>query len=273
MNSLKTLVQQWSGVFFGLLLLFVDIDTTAAAACSASEPLEWAVLEKIVDGDTLHLTDGRKVRIIAINTPEMGRSWGASKSNAQPFAEQARSAVVTFFDDSAEVGLEVGAQAFDHYGRQLAHVYRANGDSLSAYLLVSGLAWQVVVPPNDSHWLCLEKLEKFAQDGALGVWSGSAYPAKRAERLTIKDTGFQRVRGKVSAVTRGQGGWWLQMGQLAIRLSDKDLHYFPSSDPMMWKNKRLTVRGWVIDRSQSKAVKKRGYSPLKMNLRHPAMMK
>lgn len=272
MNELKTLDQQWSGVFFVLLLLFIG-SNAVAATCPASGSLQWAKLKTIVDGDTLHLTDGRKIRVIAINTPELGRSWGGAKTLPQPLAEQARLAVAAFFAGRAEVGLELGAEPFDHYGRQLAHVYRADGDSLSAYLLAKGLAWQVVVPPNDGHWLCLEKVEKSAEQDALGVWSEPGYPLKQADQLTLKDTGFQRVQGRVSSVTRSRGGWWLQLGKLAVRLADNDLHYFKPPNPMTWNNRRVTIRGWVIDRSQSGAVQKKGYSSLKMNLRHPAMLK
>lgn len=43
-------------------------------------------VRQVVDGDTLRLVDGRSVRLIGINTPEVGRKGRSS----EPYAEAAR---------------------------------------------------------------------------------------------------------------------------------------------------------------------------------------
>ena len=238
-------------------------------ACSAEGELQWTALKKVVDGDTLHLTDGRKVRLIAVNTPELARKH----TPAQPLADKARRAVTAFFAADTRVGVQSGRQSQDKHGRQLAHIFRSDGHSLAAYLLSKGLAWHIVVPPNDRYWQCLANNEQLAQQQSLGIWAEAVYALKPAEQLTVSDTGFQRVRGKVRSVSRSRNGWWVQMGKLALQLRDKDMHYFSGINPDDWQGQWLTVRGWIIDRSQSKSVQQKGYAPFMLTLRHPLMLK
>ncbi|MFA7554060.1 MAG: thermonuclease family protein [Spongiibacteraceae bacterium] len=270
--------QQWSGVFVCLIFcgLFSAASWAQSGQCMASGPLQWAKIKTIVDGDTLHLTDGRKLRVIAVNAPELKYFSKRESRPAQPLAEQSRAAVKTFFAQAGErskvVGLQLGVDSHDRYGRQLAHVFRADGESLAAHLLAEGLAWQVVVPPNDRYWRCLAGVESEARERRSGLWGGDRYPLKSTAELGLKDVGFQHLRGRVQSVSRSSRGWWLQMGKLAVYLSDKDLAYFEGISPERWYGKELTVRGWVIDRSRSGAVKS-GFSALMLHLRHPAMLK
>ncbi|WP_169713960.1 thermonuclease family protein [Oceanicoccus sagamiensis] len=245
----------------------------AAELCAASGKIEWAQIKKIVDGDTLHLRDGRKVRVMGINSPEIGYRKKDDPGYPQPLAMAAKQAAENFFSSGSKVGLRFGELRVDHYGRVLAHVYRADGASLSAHLLSQGLAWHVVVPPNVSGWQCLQAVEIAAKKQSAGLWGHLAYPTKQANHLSMNDTGFQQITGKVVAVNRTRGGWWVQLGQLAVRVQDKHLKYLDDVTPQDWLHQTLTLRGWVIDRSQSSAVKKKGYSALMINLQHSAMLK
>ncbi len=245
----------------------------AAERCKAGDDVEWGEIKKIVDGDTLHLRDGRKVRVMGINTPEIGYRKKDNQNYPQPLAMDAKQAAEDFFAGDMKVGLSFGEQRVDHYGRVLANVYRRDGENLSTYLLAAGLAWHVVVPPNELDWQCLETVEVVAKKQHVGVWGDKFYTIKQAQKISINDTGFQRLSGKVLSVNRSRGGWWLQLDQLAIRVQDKNLKYLGGINPPDWLGQTLLVRGWVINRSQSSAVKKKGYSPLMMNLQHSAMLK
>ncbi len=275
-NLNKTPSHYCLGVFVSALYLYLylfSLPVLAESRCAASGDIEWAQLKKIVDGDTLHLRDGRKVRVMGINTPEIGHRKNNKPHYPEPLASAAKQAAEEFFAGASRVGLSFGEQRADHYGRILAHVYRADGHSLSAYLLGLGFAWQVVVPPNEQHWRCLAAVETTAKKQALGIWGNEAYRAKQAKDLSMSDTGFQRLTGQVIAVNRSRGGWWVQLDKLAIRVRDKHLKYLDGVNPQDWLNRRLIVRGWVKDRSQSSAVMQQGYSPLMMNLQHSAMLK
>jgi len=258
------------------LFLFVIVSSQSTFgveyACSAKSELRWETLGHVIDGDTIRLANGEKLRIIAINTPELGDK----NQPAQALSRQAKAAAIKFFGPSKKVGIQAGVDPRDRYGRLLAHVYRYDGASLAEYLLTEGLAVQIVVPPNNSRWHCLARAEVLARQKGVGIWGHPLYRRKIAADLALKDSGFQLIQGVVKSVTRSGDGWWLQVGKLAVRLRDKDMRFFsaamPGVKPVDWRGQKIQLRGWVINRSDSTSVKKKGYPALMMNLRHPAMM-
>jgi len=82
----------------------------------------------VLDGDTLRLPDGRRVRLRAVDTPELGR----------PFADEAREFARAFVA-GGEPRLVPPQPGHDAYGRLLADV-EVGGASLSRALLAAGLA-------------------------------------------------------------------------------------------------------------------------------------
>jgi endonuclease YncB( thermonuclease family) len=83
----------------------------------------------VLDGDTLRWTDGRRVRLAAIDTPEIGR----------PLADEATRFVVDALVGH-DVSLDPVDPPTDRYDRLLADVL-VDGQSLSAQLVSAGLAW------------------------------------------------------------------------------------------------------------------------------------
>jgi len=261
------------GRFFLLVLLAAGLISTAletkaleitAARCGS--PLQRVELARVVDGDTLLLAGGERLRVIGIDTPELA----SERAPRQLFSRRAKAAAQAFFDGGANIGLRRGGQPNDRYGRSLAHVYRADGQSLAQYLLARGLAVHIVVPPNSDHWQCLAAAEVAARNGGLGLW-GSLTPLKAAQ-LTAGDSGFALVQGRVNSVSRGGNSYWLALGNLAVQIKDRDLRNFASADIMALKGKTVLLRGWIIDRSDSRSVSNRGFKPLLMQLRHRAML-
>lgn len=257
------------GVFVCLLLLagfhppYLRAD--AFAHCTPTGKLESAELKQVVDGDTLLLRDGRSVRLIGINTPELGRDGRAN----QLLAETARRMAADWLAGET-VLLEVGAEPKDRYGRYLASVFRGSDRQLlSEYLLNQGLGWQVTVPPNSHYSGCLQVAEQAARQAKRGVWAGQRYPLLKAATLVSTDTGFQRVQGRVTAVSNSRRALWIELEQgLSLRLGHDDQSYFAARNFQAWLGKQLTVRGWLIYRGKQQ----RGYPPHIMHLRHPAML-
>jgi endonuclease YncB( thermonuclease family) len=272
------------GVFFSLICFpGLSYSESFEASCRVQGDLQWVQLGSVVDGDTLRLKDGRKIRLIAFNAPELANG----DRPAQPFATEAKQAVQHFFQghnlqehdlqehdlqENNVIGLQLGGQSQDHYGRVLAHVFRRDGANLAAHMIERGLASQVVVPPNTRYWQCLQSLETGARRERKGLWAHQQFRIRDAVRLTLRDTGFQRVRGIITSVTAAEGYWWLEMGRMVVRLSVKDLTYFEGIHPTDWLHKRLTVRGWVVSRQRSKAVIDKGFNPYLVSLRHPVML-
>lgn len=81
-------------------------------------------MQQVVDGDSLRLVDGRKVRLIGINTPELGRDGKPD----EPLSVKARDALEKIIATHT-ITLKMGPDKTDHYGRTLAYVMLPDGSS------------------------------------------------------------------------------------------------------------------------------------------------
>ncbi len=222
---------------------------------------------KVYDGDTFTLTDGRKVRLIGVNAPELARNG----SSSEPLAEAAKQSVEAFFAGDRRLRLAVGADARDRYGRTLAHVYNARGESLEAYLLARGLAFQIGIPPNLALAVCLQAQEDRARELGLGVWSNAYWRPRNADQLVSKDGGFRRLRGRIVRVDGGVGrDWWLELdGAVVLKVSRADSEHFMGWDWSALVGRQVEVRGWLVDRSAQAGLARKGFKPWLLQLRTP----
>ena len=99
---------------------------------------ESAVCTKVVDGDTIYLDNGKKVRFVGVNTPERGvEGYITSKNFVQKLCL------------NKEVGLDIDdSKHNDKYGRTLAVVI-VDGKNLNEMLLKEGLAEIMYMPPSE----------------------------------------------------------------------------------------------------------------------------
>jgi endonuclease YncB( thermonuclease family) len=207
--------------------------------CPPFSQTETVKISNVYDGDTLRLSDGRKVRLIGINATEMGRKGLGN----QPYALQARDAVRAFVKQSKNIELLLDVERKDHYGRWLGHIYNDAGENLEQSLLMQGLAYHVAIPPNLSLAPCLAKAEQRAQKDQLGLWGDKVLPPVKA--TLIHQGGFQRVQGKVTAVYTGKH-WRLKMdNQLTVMIYSEHQHRFTQEWFKTLFGKRIEVQGWV----------------------------
>jgi len=252
-------------LLFGVQALYVVSAT--AGDCMPAGAGELAQVERVYDGDTLKLKDGRHVRILGVNTPEV--SHGKDKAG-QALGEEARMATGAFVGTDKPVRLFYDVQRVDRYERTLAHVYDAKGNSLAVHLLRKGLGFHVAIPPNLSLNDCLSGQERLARKKSLGVWGSVAWQAKPAAALSLKDTGFQRISGRIVSVRKAQSIWLELDGPLVIKITPTDLKNFPAVNWLSWKGKHVEVRGWVTERGgsseepekKSKSAAKKSYKSL-----------
>ena len=99
---------------------------------------ERAVCTQVVDGDTIYLDNGEKVRLVGVNTPERGvEGYIASKNFVQKLCL------------NKEIGLDIDdSKHNDKYGRTLAVVI-VDGKNLNEMLLKEGLAEIMYMPPSE----------------------------------------------------------------------------------------------------------------------------
>ena len=129
---------------------------------------ETAKVAHVVDGDTVILADGRSVRYVGIDTPEMDAATEHTRDQARR-AKESNARLV----DGKVVRLEFDVERKDKYGRTLAYVY-VGGESINARLVAEGLARAEFFGDNRRHLDEYKKLEAEAKAKGLGVWEGAA---------------------------------------------------------------------------------------------------
>jgi len=248
------------GAFFFVSILISTQAVYAGSGCLTQEYDEVATLDKVYDGDTIKLTDGRKVRIIAVNTPEMGHL----QHPEQVFAKEARDTLSGFFTKSRVVKLKFGKDRQDRYKRILAHVFTEDGQNVAAQLIRRGLGFAIVVPPNAWQSECYFSLENEARQAKRAIWNHPNYLPKNPLKLSEDETGFQVIEGRVTNIGRGKKTVWLDMGTgFALRVNRQHLHFFEDRPILELEGKRIRVRGWVAFYNDK----------LRMSLKHPSMIK
>jgi len=255
-------------VVFGLPVFigpaFFDGYASASGCPSPSNP-QLITIRDVYDGDTLLLQDGRKVRLIGINTPEKGRDGQPD----EPLAQQATAAVRLLVKDQTPLWLQLGRQPSDRYGRTLAHIFLADGRSLEAELLKQGLGFAISISPNLALRDCLNEAERVARKAELGVWSEPQYQPIHASTLNHRSGGFGRYQGEVSRAGLRARSPYLELNdKLYLPLPAELLQQLTqiSSDDLL--GRKIEVRGWLIARELSKSQKSRGFLPFMIKINH-----
>ncbi|WP_112193056.1 thermonuclease family protein [Pseudomonas sp. LG1E9] len=207
-------------------------------------------VQRVVDGDTVRLKDGRSVRMIGLNAPETGKRGRTD----EPYAVAARQRLQALVAASGgRVGLVPGREPKDHYGRTLAHLYGADGENLEAQLLAEGLGFQVGVAPNVDLVACQQAAENSARQARLGLWRQS--PVQPVAQL--KQSGFALVSGRVNKIERNRGGVWIELqGSLVLRIAPDLARQFDSSLLNGLQGKTVEARGWVQNRARRGGLKR-----------------
>lgn len=177
-----------------------------SALCAPTHYDEQVELKYVNDGDTITLKDGRLVRLIGVDSPEIDyKSPGLS----EPYAKEARHFLQKYLKPGQTLNLSFDQKRLDPYGRTLAYVYTENGEHLQELLLSQGFA-KTRVYQNDYFWKCLNQVELTARDKKLGLWSHPDYRAKTVDELGRSDRNrWGEVKGVVTGYERKGQYLWL----------------------------------------------------------------
>lgn len=144
----------------------------ATPALEETEPRsESAEVVAVVDGDTIdvQLPDGEeRVRIIGIDTPEIGREAGETDDC---YAEEAR----TFLDEllygrTVELRTDPSQHDVDDYGRLLRQVY-VDGDDAALMSISAGMGIAYTYDHPHAGAADYQTAQNAARDAELGLWS------------------------------------------------------------------------------------------------------
>jgi len=214
-------------------------------------------VRQVVDGDSLNLVDGRKVRLIGINAPELGRDGNTD----EPLAIRARDELRDIIAGRA-ITLKLGPDKKDHYGRTLAYVILVDGSFAGEKLLQMGLASMIAVPPNIEHLNRYRRAEAFARQQRIGIWAHPWFRPVPAESLDQTRTGYRFVSGQIQRVGKSRKYYYFDLTRdFTIAIKRDHWHYF-GGNPDRWRGRTIVARGWIGRMSDK----------LRMRIGHPAMI-
>ena len=220
-----------------------------------------ATVTAVFDGDTIRLDDQRIVRLIGIDTPELGRDG----KPGEPFARAAKKRLEKLLGESDfSVELVYDKEHKDRYQRTLAYLRLVNGSDPATILLGEGLAHVLVLPPNTSRAAVYAAAERSAIRQHRGIWSHKASQPLQAAALTGSETGHHHVTGEVTTVETTPYNHWITLDRkLTVKLTRADAEQnFQQIDIR-------SLAGSVIEISGN-LYRHRGQQRLR--LRHPASL-
>jgi len=172
---------------------------SAGAAAVAGVQLETKV-DYVVDGDTIVISGGEKVRLVGIDAPEKGEKYARhSKRKLDQLAGRT-------------VNLNL-CEEKDVYGRYLG-VLSIKGENVNMALLEEGLAVPMLIPP------CGKSVasDVLAASGRaliarIGIYSQASFETVRHENAGEHIGETAVIRGRILNLHKGRKAWHLNFGK------------------------------------------------------------
>jgi micrococcal nuclease len=133
---------------------------------------------RVVDGDTLKLENGERVRLIGVDTPEFHESnklyrdsqrSGQDAGTIQALGKRSYEFTKKLVEGQY-VRLEFDVDRYDKYSRLLCYVYLKDGTFVNAEIVKQGYANLMTIPPNVKYADEFKKLYKEARENKRGLW-------------------------------------------------------------------------------------------------------
>jgi micrococcal nuclease len=148
---------------------------TALVSCAPSglpgQQTADCVVGHIVDGDSFRCRDGRRIRLIGIDSPEQRQ---------HPYGAQAQAALLRMAPPGTALRLEGDVAPSDRYGRVLAYAW-SKSVLVNEALVHEGWAVQYTVPPNVKYADRFGRAQQEARARGRGLWSGRAFDCVPAD--------------------------------------------------------------------------------------------
>ena len=122
-------------------------------------------MSRIIDGDTIELSNEKRVRYIGIDTPETRRS----RRSVQCFGKEAKEANSNLVLNKT-VLLKKDVSETDKFSRLLRYVYLEDGTFVNLWLIKNGYASVYTYPPDVAHVREFLMAEQKARQSKQGLW-------------------------------------------------------------------------------------------------------
>jgi micrococcal nuclease len=140
-----------------------DKETSTDEEPSESDSTVEYLVITVIDGDTVELEGGERVRYIGIDTPE-------STTEHECYGEEAKTHNRGLVEGK-RVTLVADAEDRDKYGRLLRYVF-IDDQFINLTLAEEGFATQLTIPPNVAHADEFKAAVTAAREQGRGLWSG-----------------------------------------------------------------------------------------------------
>lgn len=225
-------------------------------SCRTGNLQEKVAVDHVIDGDTIILSDDRHVRLIGIDTPEIG--YDGRKSEAG--ADEARDYLGRLLKTNKTIFIIYDRQRKDHYQRTLAHLFLQDGTNIQSLLLKRGLATPLTIPPNLDMLDCYQSSSLYARQQHIGLWALHKYQPTPVAALSAVHPGYRIVIGTITRVGESKSSIWINLeNNMAVRITREDLKYFASLHLDQLEGKQLAARGWLYFQN----------GEYRMRIRHP----
>lgn len=228
----------------------------AEAPIPSAHQAQWQRVTSVHDGDTITLESGEKIRLLGINTPEVG-GYRPLEPGGMAARDWLRDQIL-----GKAVRLEFDATLRDRYQRLLAHVFDSNGAHLNLELVRRGFATTDIYPPCLKYADALIQAERQAEREKRGIWAQPDHQAVSVESFGDgRREGWHRFTGTPTEVIKGSSWAGLRFkGGLEAHIPVDNLGLFPPLESYLGRN--LEVRGWFSRHGSGNSI----------SIRHPSAM-
>ncbi len=160
--------------------LFKDASKLEDSKVLNSYNLRAVELKKVIDGDTVELGDGRKVRMLGIDAPETEHSPRAKhRGTADCFAKESTDYLKKLLSSKKlYLYLEPSKNSHDKYGRVLAYIFVKDGaqfQNANLEMIESGYAYEYSYKGEPYLFQReFKEAQSLAKENKLGLWADDA---------------------------------------------------------------------------------------------------
>lgn len=183
----------------------------------------WRTVVRVVDGDTIILDGGERIRLIGVDTPETVHP----RKPVEYYGKEA-SAFTKRTVEGKRVWLEYDQERTDRYGRTLAYVHMEDGRVLNEEIVRQGYGHAYTKYP----FKYMERYREFArqarQSGA-GLWGGGSSPASARPPPTRTPASTAVYVTRTGSKYHRDGCRYLSRSRIATTLQAAKQRYGPCS--------------------------------------------
>ncbi|WP_017754064.1 thermonuclease family protein [Calidifontibacillus oryziterrae] len=183
-----------------------EVITESKIKDAASLGLVLATVSRVVDGDTVELSDGTKVRLVGVNTPE-------STTRTEEYGKEASNYTKSKLNGK-QIYLQKDVSDTDRYGRSLRLIWMAiptnvmneseiRSKMFNADLVLNGFAEPSTYPPDVTYSKFFVKFAKEARENNKGLW---AYGENGTTKGDLDKAGTGSVKNPVNTPRTSNAG-------------------------------------------------------------------